>query len=86
MKIKKELLLREIAGDYVLIPIGRTVLNTNGLYILTEVSARIFQLLPSVENETELIDRLMTEYDVERDVLAADVMSFLEELRGMEII
>lgn len=39
MKVDKEFVLREIAGDYVIIPIGRTVLSFNGLITVNEIGA-----------------------------------------------
>lgn len=46
MELKKELVLRDIAGDFVLIPTGTTVLENNGLFTINEVAARIWELLP----------------------------------------
>ena len=40
MELKKELVLRDIAGDFVLIPTGTTVLENNGLFTINEVAAR----------------------------------------------
>ena len=37
MKVQKEFVLREIAGDYVIIPTGKTVLSFNGLITVNEV-------------------------------------------------
>ena len=40
MELKKELVLRDIAGDFVLIPTGTTVLENNGLFTINEVAAQ----------------------------------------------
>ena len=37
MKIKKELIKREIAGDTILVPVGKTVYDANGLFVLNEL-------------------------------------------------
>lgn len=86
MERKKELILREIAGDYALIPLGDTVLKNNGLFSLTETAARIWQLLPEAESQAQIVDALLEEYDVERAVLEADVAEFLDQLRELEIL
>lgn len=86
MERKKELILREIAGDYALIPVGDTVLKNNGLFSLTETAARIWQLLPEAESQAQIVDALLEEYDVERAVLEADVAEFLDQLRELEIL
>ena len=44
MELKKELVLRDIAGDFVLIPTGTTVLENNGLFTINEVAARTWSI------------------------------------------
>ena len=46
MEIKKELIKRDIAGDTVLVPVGKTVMENNGLFILNELGAFIWDMLP----------------------------------------
>lgn len=86
MKIKADLVLREIAGDWVLVPTGETVVKYNGLFSLTETGARIWELIPECGSEEEIADRLFEEFDCEREVLARDVKDFLEKLREMDFI
>ena len=47
MKIQKEFVLREIAGDYVIIPTGKTALTFNGLITVNEVGAELWKMLQS---------------------------------------
>lgn len=86
MEVKKQLVLREIAGDYALIPVGDTVIKNNGLFSLSETGARIWELLPQADGAEQLVGALLEEYDIDRDTLARDVNEFLEQLRQMEIL
>ena len=43
MIIKKELIKREIAGDTILVPVGKTVLDANGLFVMNELGSFIWQ-------------------------------------------
>lgn len=86
MKIKKELITREIAGETFLIPCGKTIYDSNGLFVLTEVGAFIWKILPDVETEEEIVAAVLEEYEAERQQVENDVEEFLEKLRGMEII
>lgn len=86
MQIKKEFVLREIAGDYVLIPIGKTGAEFKGLFPLTETAAAIWEMLPGAENEEEIINKLLEEYDVDHETLATDVKGFLNKLREFGMI
>ena len=48
MIIKKQLIKRDIAGDTILVPIGKTVYDSNGLFVLNELAAFIWDRLPEV--------------------------------------
>lgn len=86
MIIKKELIKREIAGDTVLVPVGKTVLDSNGLFVLNELGAFIWELLPRVESAEEICSAILEEYDVTEEVAAQDVAEFLQTLQEMKII
>jgi hypothetical protein len=86
MEIKKKLMKREIAGDTFLVPLGKTVYDANGLFFLTEVGAFIWDLLPEAKTEEDVLSAVLAEYDVDEATARQDVHSFLEKLRGMNII
>ena len=86
MKIKKELIKREIAGDTILIPVGKTVLDSNGLFMLNELGAFIWDLLPKVETEAEICEAVLREYEVSAEEAAGDIAAFMNELRKLGIL
>lgn len=86
MEIKKELLKREIAGDSFLIPLGKTVYDSNGLFILSELAAFIWDLLPEAKDEEEILQAILAEYEVDEATARADLEKFLQKLRDMEIL
>ena len=86
MQIKKELIKREIAGDTILVPVGRTVLDSNGLFALNEVGAFIWDLLPRVDSPEEICKAILAEYEVSFEEASRDVAEFLGKLRQMNII
>ena len=86
MKIKKEFVTREVAGDTLLVPVGRTTVDLNGMITLNESGAFLWEALPAAENEAALVDRMLEEYEVDRATAAADVAEFLEKLRKLDII
>ncbi len=86
MIIKKELIKREIAGDTILVPVGKTVLDSNGLFVLNELGAFIWEILPTAETQEEICDAILAEYEVSREEAAEDVAEFLESLRKLNII
>ena len=86
MNIRKELIKREIAGECFLIPVGRTVYDTNGLFALTEVGAFLWDRLPEARDAQELLHAVLEEYEVDADTAAADIAAFLEKLHKLEIL
>ena len=86
MQIKKELIKREIAGDTILVPVGKTVYESNGLFALNELGAFIWNLLPEVETEEEICRAVLAEYEVSQEEAAQDVAQFLEKLRELNIL
>lgn len=86
MIIKKELIKREIAGDTILVPVGKTVLDSNGLFVLNELGAFIWEQLPNVDTEAEICEAILKEYDVSAEEAAGDVAEFIGKLREMDIV
>lgn len=86
MKIKKELIKREIAGDTILVPVGKTVYDSNGLFVLNELGAFIWDVLPQAQSEADICKAVLAEYDVSEEEAAKDIAQFLDKLRSMDII
>ncbi len=86
MKIKMEFVLREIAGDTLLVPAGKTALDLNGMLSLNEVGAEIWAMLPEVESEEEIVQRILKDYDAEPEQVRADVSEFLGKLSALGIL
>jgi hypothetical protein len=86
MKIKKELIKREIAGDTILVPVGKTVYDANGLFVLNELGGFLWERLPQAENAEQLCDAVLEEYEVSREEAARDIAEFLDKLRKLDII
>lgn len=86
MIIKKELIQRQIAGETVLVPVGKSVYDANGLFVMNELATFIWELLPNAETEAEICKAVLEEYDVSEETAARDVADFLEKLRNMDIL
>ncbi|MCI5480692.1 MAG: PqqD family protein [Lachnospiraceae bacterium] len=80
MKIDREFVLREIAGDYVIIPTGKTVLEFNGLITINEVGVSLWNMLQNEITFDELVQGILDEYDVEESVAREDIQEFLDKL------
>ncbi len=86
MKLKLQLVKRDIAGDIILVPVGAATSSIQGLITINETGAAIWDALPEAENEEAIVDKLYEQFDAERDELRRDVDEFLDKLREMNII
>lgn len=86
MIIKKELIKRDIAGDTILVPVGKSVLENNGLYALNEVASFIWDILPVVNTQEEIVKKLLDEYDIDEKTAREDCEVFLQKLKEMNIL
>ena len=88
MKIKNGYLVHEVAGNYVVIKIGQEALNFNGLITLSESAKMLWDLLnrENGASQEELVNKLLEEYDVDKDTAQNDVIDFIESLKNNNII
>lgn len=86
MKIKKELIARNIAGDVILVPVGKAVYENNGLFALSELGAFIWERLPAARDQEEILAAILDTYEVSEEEARQDLDDFMESLRKMGII
>ena len=86
MIIKKELLKRDVAGETILIPLGKTVYDSHGLFALNELGSFLWDLLPTAQSEEELVSAVLAEYEADEKTVRGDIGEFLDKLREMDII
>lgn len=80
MRVDKDFVLREIAGDYIIIPTGKMVLEFNGLITMNEVGVAIWNLLQKEVSFEEIVQGILAEYDVDESVAREDIQEFLDRL------
>ena len=86
MKTKPGFIMRNIAGEFVLMPINENIGKFNGTLLMNEVSAFIWEKMQSPISRDDLLKAVLAEYDVEEAVAAADLDSLLEKLNQMGVI
>ena len=86
MRVEKEFVLREIAGDYIIIPTGKTVLEFNGLVTVNEVGVLLWKMLQEEVTFEDLVKGVLEEYDVDEDTARADIQEFLDKLTENNIL
>ena len=86
MKIREGFILREVAGTFVIISAGDDNLDFKGVITVNEVGALIWKCVEAGKTKDEIVDKILSEYDVQRDIAANDCNEFLEQLISKNII
>ncbi len=86
MKIKKKFLLREVMDENILVPVGNADTTFNGIASLNDIGVFIWNNIEKAKDEDELLEFILDEYEVEREVAKADLDEFLQVLKDAEII
>ena len=81
MKVSEDFMMREIAGEHILVPVGAAAAKFNGLITMNEVGKYIVEQLAEEHTVQELVDKITAEYDVEAQTALTDVETFLDQLR-----
>ena len=79
MKIKEGYLLRQVAGQHVVLPTGGE-LDLNVMISLNETGAFLWQRLENGAEEASLVADLLAEYDVDEDTACSCVAAFVKKL------
>ena len=85
MNVKLDFVLREIAGETLLVPAGKTALDLNGM--LNETGAALWRMLPEAADAEALTQGLLQEFEgAPAEQVRADVEEFLARLRELGIV
>lgn len=81
LKVSQEMIIREIAGEKILIPVGATALKVHGMGRLSESGLLLWNRMQMDCTRKELVDALLSEYQIDRGTAEKDVDEFLEQIR-----
>jgi hypothetical protein len=86
MKVVKQVILRTIAGESMLVPIGDTVNEYNGLFLLTESGKLLWEAIQSGKEGEELASVLVENYGIDITEATQDTNDFVEKLMELGIV
>ncbi|MBE6712630.1 MAG: PqqD family protein [Ruminococcaceae bacterium] len=84
MKIKDGYLLKEVGGNFVVVPVGNV--SFNGMLSLNETAVLIWKKLEEGCTEADLLSAFLEEYDVTEDRAKKDISLFVEKLKKAGIL
>ena len=88
MKLKEGLILREVAGQYVIVPTGKMVREITNIVYISSSAAYLWDYMKDHEFEKEdLVKRIMEHYTgVTEEKASADIDKFLNTLSVNSIL
>ena len=86
MKKRGDYVLREIAGEYILVPIGETAMKMNGMVTLNDVGVFIWNKLKEECTSEELLKAILDEYEIDEEQAKSDLNDFLHQMEQAELI
>ena len=81
MRISKDFIIREIAGDHVIVPTGTAVMNFNGLIMVNEVGAFLWEKLQEDTTLESLTENVLEEYEIDEKTARKDIEEFIYKLQ-----
>ena len=85
MKLKDGVLLRQVAGQTVVLPTGDD-LDLNMMITLNDTGKFLWERLAVGAEEADLVKDLLAEYDVTEEVAASSVAAFVARLKELDFL
>lgn len=86
IKTNPNVIRRNVAGEDILIPIGDSALEHNGLFVLTPTGAEIWDALVEGKSLEEIVANMAEEYGIDTETIRKDVLGLIEKLAQLGLV
>ena len=86
MKARSGFILRNLVGEYVLMPVDDNIRSFGGSVLLNELSAFVWEKLQTSVTRDELLAEILNAYEVDAETASADLDQLLENLNRLGMI
>lgn len=87
MKLRTDCKIRKIAGESVIVRMGKLNVDMTRVISLNSTSEWLWEQIGNEEFDVEKVADLLTaEYEVEREVALLDAQKWVEELRSADLL
>lgn len=80
MKIIKDFILREIAGECILVPTGKTSQDFNGMVSLSPSGQFIWENIEKVDSFEEILSLITNEFEIDESIARIQTIEFIAQL------
>lgn len=82
----EQFISRQIADEFLLIPVAHQLNGENWLFVLNEVGARIWELMDRGRSVQQIEELLLEEFDTTQEQLEEDLLRLLGQLQELGAI
>ena len=82
----EDYVLRKILNEFMLIPIGRQMVISNKAITISESAAYLWNNMREGKTETELVELLCSEYEVDGETALIDIRALIEDMVAKQTI
>lgn len=86
MKLKDGFILKNIAGEWVVMPAGSKMKEFDGAIVLNEISAFIWKQLENIVSRDDILSAILEEYDIDAQQAGMDLDEFLQKLKALNVL
>jgi hypothetical protein len=83
---REGVVLREVAGEHILVPVRRDVADLRAIFALNRVGLRIWEMLDGARGLDGILAELVERFDVTAEEASADLRSFVERLNDAGLV
>lgn len=88
MKVKRDFNLRNVCGEYIIVAEGKENIDFTNIISMNDSSAYLWRQIRFKDNfnEDDLVNLLMSEYDVDKETAQSDVKDLISQWSKAGII
>ena len=86
MKACEGFILRNLVGEYVLMPVDENIGKFRGTVLMNEVSAFVWEKMQTSVTRDELLAGILENYEIDEKTAGSDLDRLLSELERLGII
>ena len=86
MKAREGFILRNLAGNYLLMPKGERIKSYDSVVLMNELSAFVWEKMQNPVTQSDLLEAVLNEYDVDEKTAREDLNGLLAKLKEAGVI
>jgi hypothetical protein len=80
------MVVRKTGNEYVIIPVSNNIADMDSVFTINETGAFLWEMIDGEKNVEEMINALVSEYEIDYQTALNDVSEFLEQMRKFLVI